>query len=241
MKTAFISGASRGIGKAIAEALAREGYMLALTCRNNFDRLEEFAGHLHRAYHTTTLLYPCDMSDYRQVNKVAETVLSNFSHLDVLINNAGISHIGLLQDLTIEEWHHIIDTNLSSCFYASKCFLPSMLKRHQGHIISISSIWGISGASCEVAYSTSKGGMNAFTKALAKELAPSGICVNAISCGVIDTDMNACFSKEEMTGLINEIPANRLGSPEDVAATVLGLLKMSYVTGQIIGCDGGYL
>ncbi len=240
MKTAFISGASRGIGRAIAEALASEGYALALTCKTNIDLLNEFAQYLDRTYDVSVKAYPCNMADYQEVSRVSNDVLTSFADVDVLINNAGISYIGLLQDMSPNEWKLILDSNLSSAFYTTKCFIPSMLAKKSGHIINISSIWGNAGASCEVAYSASKGGLNAFTKALAKELAPSGICVNAISCGVIDTDMNACFSKEELDEIKNDIPANRIGQPQDVAQTVLGLLSMRYVTGQIIGCDGGY-
>ena len=168
-------------------------------------------------------------------------LFEGISDLDVLVNNAGISHIGLLQDMTDDEWDEVIGTNLSSAFYTCRCAIPLMLRKHTGRILNISSVWGNVGASLETAYSASKGGLNAFTRALSKELAPSGICVNAIACGVIDTDMNACFSEEDMDALKKEIPADRIGSPEEVAALAVQLLRTpSYMTGQIITLDGGW-
>ena len=144
--------------------------------------------------------------------------------------------------MTNEEWNKIINTNLSGVFYCCRAAIPLMLSSHSGRIINISSMWGSVGASMEVAYSTTKGGMNSFTKALAKELAPSNIVVNAIACGVIDTDMNSCFNDEEMSDLINDIPIGRLGKPSEVAQVVLELASApEYMTGQIIGMDGGYI
>ena len=159
----------------------------------------------------------------------------------MLVNNAGISYIGLLTDMSVEEWQSVINTNLSSCFYTSRLAIPLMLQKHSGRIINISSVWGNVGASMEVAYSASKGGVNSFTKALAKELAPSNIQVNAISCGVIDTAMNHCFSQEEMDALREEIPADRLGQPKEVGQLVLQLIQApAYLTGQILTIDGGW-
>ena len=142
----------------------------------------------------------------------------------------------------IDDWNNIINTNLSSVFSTCKLAIPDMIRNHSGSIINISSVWGVCGASCEVAYSATKGGINAFTKALAKELAPSGINVNAIACGVIDTDMNRCFSDEERQNIIEEIPAGRMGSPDEVASLALSISEGSnYLTGQIIVLDGGYI
>ena len=164
-----------------------------------------------------------------------------FGGVDIVINNAGISHIGLLSDMSAEDWHRIIDVNLSSVFYTSKLAIPYMVSNKRGKIINISSVWGNIGASCEVAYSASKGGMNSFTKALAKELAPSNIQVNAIACGCIDTEMNRCFSEEERQDLIDEIPAGRFGTPEEVADLAYSLAtEHEYLTGQIISFDGGW-
>lgn len=238
MKTALVTGASRGIGLAIATILAQNGYHLHLTCKNSYDKLQEIAKKLSETYSISCKAYKTDMGNFAEV----WTLFSGIESLDVLINNAGVSHIGLLQDTSVDEWQKVIDTNLNSVFYTSKLTIPKMLANESGVIINISSIWGNAGASMEVAYSASKGGVNAFTKALAKELAPSNITVNAISCGVIDTDMNKCFSQAEMNALIEEIPANRLGTTEEVAKLVLQLINSpKYLTGQIITIDGGFL
>lgn len=238
MKTALVTGASRGIGLAIATILAQNGYHLHLTCKNSYDKLQEIAKTLSETYNVSCKAYKTDMGNFAEV----WTLFSDIDSLDVLINNAGVSHIGLLQDTSVDEWQKVIDTNLNSVFYTSKLTIPKMLANEGGIIINISSIWGNAGASMEVAYSASKGGVNAFTKALAKELAPSNITVNAISCGVIDTDMNKCFSQTEINALIDEIPANRLGTTEEVATLVLQLINSpKYLTGQIITMDGGFL
>ena len=171
------------------------------------------------------------------VNKTLE----KFSKIDVLVNNAGISYIGLLTDMQIEDWNHIVATNLTSVFSTCRCCVPSMVSQKSGKIISISSVWGNVGASCEVAYSASKGAVNSFTKALAKEVAPSGISVNAIACGTIDTSMNACFSAEERADLESEIPCGRYGTPVETAELAYAIVSQSpYLTGQIITLDGGW-
>lgn len=239
MKTAFISGASRGIGAGIARALAAEGYALALTCEKNIDALEMLADELTEQYDIEVLCFSADASDPSEMSGVCEEINEAFGTPDVVINNAGISYIGLITDMTPDEWDHIMGVNLSSVFYTTKAFLPGMIRRGSGHIINISSMWGRTGASCEVAYSATKGGMDAFTKALAKEVAPSGISVNAIACGVIDTDMNRGLDDEERAALSDEIPMCRFGTPEDVGRAVLSVLNTTYMTGQIIGVDGG--
>ena len=238
MKTALVTGASRGIGLSIATILAQNGYQLHLTCKNSYKKLKEIAKTLSEAYNVPCFAHKTDMGNFAEV----WTLFSQIDTLDVLINNAGISHIGLLQDTSVDAWQKVLDTNLNSVFYTSKLSIPKMLANEGGVIINISSIWGNAGASMEVAYSASKGGVNAFTKALAKELAPSNITVNAIACGVIDTDMNKGFSQAEMNALIEEIPANRLGTPKEVATLVLQLIDSpKYLTGQIITIDGGFL
>jgi len=234
---ALVTGASRGIGRAIAEALAEAGYHLILTCSHTLPDLQEVAACLEEKYGITCTAMAADASKPAAIEKV----FASLDHLDVLVNNAGISYIGLLTDMSVEEWQHVLNTNLSSCFYTSRLAVPLMLLKHSGRIINISSVWGNVGASMEVAYSASKGGVNSFTKALAKELAPSNIQVNAISCGVIDTAMNHCFSPEEMNALREEIPADRLGQPEEVAKLVLQLIQApTYLTGQILTLDGGW-
>ena len=234
---AMVTGASRGIGRAIAETLAEAGYHLILTCNHTLPELQAAAASLEETYGITCTAVAADASDPAAMEKV----FASLDHLDVLVNNAGISYIGLLTDMSIEEWQSVINTNLSSCFYTSRLAIPLMLQKHSGRIVNISSVWGNVGASMEVAYSASKGGVNSFTKALAKELAPSNIQVNAISCGVIDTAMNHCFTPEEMDALREEIPADRLGQPEEVAKLVLQLIQApAYLTGQILTLDGGW-
>ena len=242
IRTAFITGASRGIGRGIALVLARSGYNLALTCRRNKKDLDAFAQELHSRYMIDVCTYQCNASSYPEVASTIDAALAHFGKITLLVNNAGISKVGLLTDLSPEEWKELIETNLSSLFYHCKSIIPSMLQKEEGRIINISSMWGSVGASCEVAYSASKGGVNAFTRALAKELAPSNIPVNAIACGVIDTDMNRIFTEEDRQALSEEIPAGRFAEPEEVGEAVLALAQMpAYVTGQIIGMDGGYL
>lgn len=241
MPNAVITGASRGIGAAIAKSLAAEGYRLALLCEKNIGMLEDLADELTDEYDVDILTYNCNIQDYDETEQVLNEIIRAFETPDVLVNNAGIAHIGVLQDMSVEDWNRIIGVNLSSCFYTVHAFLPGMIRRGSGHIINISSMWGVSGASCEVAYSAAKGGVNAFTKALAKEVAPSGIYVNAIACGVIDTEMNRGLTEEERAALVDAIPLGRFGTPEDVAGIVKNILSSTYMTGQIIGVDGGFL
>ena len=236
-KTALITGASRGIGRAAAECFGAAGYNLILTCRNSMDTLRETASRLQEKYDIQCRALRADMGREEDVIQLFQSI----EELDVLVNNAGISHIGLLTNMTAEEWHRIIAVNLDSCFYTCRAAIPLMLKNHSGKIINISSVWGTQGASMEVAYSASKGGMNAFTRALAKELAPSGIQVNAIACGIIDTAMNDCLSPEDKAALTAEIPADRLGLPEEAAKLILQTAQSpEYMTGQIITIDGGW-
>lgn len=237
-KIAFLTGASRGIGKAIAIALAKEGYDLYLVCHTQKELLLSLMEGLEMEYHISCTGFAGDISDYHFV----EQCFRNIKRLDVLINNAGISYVGLFQDMTPEEWKRILDTNLSSAFYTSKLAIANMLRQKSGKIVNISSVWGNAGASTEAAYSASKGGLNSFTKALAKELAPSNIQVNAIALGMMDTDMNNCFSMEEKASIIEDIPAGRMGNPKEAAELVINLLKSpAYLTGQIITMDGGWL
>ena len=237
-KSALITGASRGIGEAIAKQLAKEGCDLYLLCRHNKDRLVSLAQQLRAENKITCRCFTGDIADSSFVREVFAEIHS----LDVLVNNAGISYIGLLPDMSDEDWHKVIETNLSSVFYTCRAAAKLMLQNHAGKIINISSVWGNAGASMEVAYSASKGGVNAFTKALAKELAPSNIQVNAIACGIIDTDMNNVFTAEEMNLLIEEIPTDRIGRPEEAASLVSHIIASpSYLTGQIITLDGGWL
>lgn len=208
-KTILVTGASRGIGKAIALTYARNGWDVVITCLRREEELKK---------------------------------TQRFGSLDVLVNNAGISYIGLFQDMTPDEWNHILNTNLTSVFNCCRLAVPMMVSRKSGRILNISSVWGVCGASCEVAYSATKGGINAMTRALAKELAPSSIQVNAIACGAIDTEMNQFLDEEERNALLEEIPAGRMGRAEEVGKLAYQLgSEDSYLTGQIIQLDGGWI
>ena len=236
-RTILITGASRGIGRAIAYTAAPHFERMIIICKNSFEMLLDLKQELEKEYPIECMAYVGDMGDYAFV----ESVFSGLDRIDAVVNNAGISYIGLLSDMTPDEWNHVMNTNLNSVFYTSKLAIPLMLSRKEGRIINISSIWGNAGASMEVAYSTSKGGINSFTKALAKELAPSKITVNAIACGLIDTQMNQCFSKEELKSVIEEIPCDRMGSPKEIGDLCLMLANSpTYLTGQIITIDGGW-
>ena len=236
-KRAFITGASRGIGEAIARELASAGYELYLSCYSSSDRLTSLSAELAGQYNIECTSFIGDIGNYEFV----KSCFADIDSLDILVNNAGISYVGLLSDMSTEDWDAVIRTNLSSCFYTSKQAIPLMLKKHAGQIINISSVWGNVGASMEVAYSASKGGLNSFTRSLAKELAPSNIQVNAIACGVIDTDMNKHLSMSDLEILKGEIPADRIGTTIEVAKMVRHVIEApSYLTGQIITLDGGW-
>ncbi len=239
--TVLITGASRGIGQAIAIAFAKAGYQLVITCSKSENELLSLAEVLTNHYGAEVLTSVGDIGDYEYVTHLFHAIEKRFGRLDVLVNNAGISYVGLLTDMSIDDWNRIVNTNLTSVFSTCKHAVPHMVRQQAGKIINISSVWGNVGASCEVAYSACKGGMNTFTKALAKELAPSGIQVNAIACGCIDTQMNACFSEEDRISLAEEIPTGRFGTPKEVADLVLDLAqKHNYLTGQVITLDGGW-
>lgn len=240
-KHVLITGASRGIGAACAFTFAAHGYHVFLNCNKSIDALQKVAGSITQQGGACTLV-PGDVGDPDTVRAIFEKISTIAPGLDVLINNAGISYVGLLTDMSDEEWTRILNTNLSSSFYCSRAAIPYMVRQKKGKIINISSMWGRVGASCEAAYSATKAGMNGLTMALAKELAPSNIQVNAIACGVIDTEMNAVFSDEERQELAEEIPAGRFGTTAEVGQLAFDLSENhSYLTGQIIGLDGGFI
>ena len=207
-----ITGASRGIGKGIALELADRENNLIINCVNNVDKLEETKS-IIESKGAQCSIYSCDVSDYEQCKAMIEHCVNSYGSIDVLINNAGISSVGLFQDMSPCEWERIWNVNVSSVFNCCNIALPYMISKKQGKIINISSVWGNVGASCEVAYSATKGAVNSMTKALAKEVAPSNIQVNAIACGAIDTDMNSHLSDEDKAALALEIPAGRFGLP----------------------------
>lgn len=241
-KIVCITGSSRGIGKAIALTFAQNGYDVVINCKKNVALMEELKIEIEKNYSVRCFGICADVSNPSEVSAMFSKISSEFGEIDLLINNAGIAYFGLISDMSPLEWQTLVDTNLSSAFYCSKAVIPHMVQQKSGSIINISSIWGNCGASYEAAYSATKGGLNTFTKALAKELAPSNIPVNAISCGVIDTEMNRHLSEEELQSLIEEIPACRMGRPEEVGALALLLANApKYLTGQIITLDGGLL
>ena len=241
-KTIFITGASRGIGKSIALLFASRGYHTFLNCSSSVDELKKLRAYITEKYHTPCTLVPGNVGNPDHVRAIYNKIYQECTHLDVLVNNAGISYINLLTDMTDEDWNRIIQTNLSSVFYCCRQAIPPMVSKRSGKIINISSMWGTSGASCEVAYSATKSGIHGLTRALAKELAPSNIQVNAIACGVIDTEMNGRLNEEERQDLMDEIPSGRFADPEEVAELALKLTDTpAYMTGQIIGIDGGFI
>lgn len=239
----LITGSSRGIGKSIAYAFAQAGARVILNSANNKAQLNEtyneFINNKFQAYS-----YFGDVSLYDSAKELFNAIYDTFGdYPSIVINNAGISYVGLFTDTSPEVWHQIMTTNLTSAYHCSYLAVPHMIKKQKGIIINISSIWGNTGASCEVAYATSKSALNGFTKSLAKELGPSHIRVNAIACGWIDTDMTKTFTEEEKNAFLEDIPLCRTGSPLDVANTCLFLASggSSYLTGQVINLDGGLL
>lgn len=240
-KTVLVTGSSRGIGRACALTFARAGYHILLNCRASLGLLEETEQEILSLGGTCTKL-PADVSNPDAVREMFRAIAAQQAEPDVLVNNAGAAYFGLLTDMSDEDWDHIIGTDLSSVFYCCRAAIPHMVSQKQGKIINISSMWGTSGASCEAAYSAAKAGVHGLTKALAKELAPSNIQVNAVACGAIDTEMNARLSTEERRSLEEEIPAGRFGTTQEIADLVLSLAQSpSYLTGQVIGIDGGFL
>lgn len=241
-KNVLITGASRGIGEACAKLFAAEGFHIFLNCNHSIEKLKKVKAEIEEIYPDSCTLVPGDVSDPDAVREMFRTIHSTCQGVDILINNAGLAHIGLLMDMTDGEWDRIIQTNLSSVFYCCREAVKDMVRTHSGRIINVSSMWGSAGASCEAAYSASKAGIHGLTKALAKELAPSGIPVNAIAFGVIDTTMNSQLDDEERRELEEEIPAGRFASPEEAAQMILRVAQSpAYMTGQIIGFDGGFL
>ncbi len=242
MKTAVITGASRGIGRAVAYKFASEGYNVVLNALHDSENLKSALKSCFESGNNNCIAVPGDVSDPSFAQKLIKDAAEHFGGIDILINNAGISFVGLIQDTNDLIWDKVIHSNLSSIHYLTRAVIPYMLEKHSGKIINVSSVWGADGASCEVAYSASKGGVNAYTKAAAKELAPSGIAVNAVACGCIKTDMLSCYSEDELESLKEQIPCGRLGTPEEIAEVIhhIGVLP-SYVTGQIITADGGWI
>lgn len=240
-KTILVTGSSRGIGKAIAVKYAKKGYNVVINCLKNEELLLKTKKEIE-GYQVSCLAFVGDVGDYEVAKEMFKQIKKQFGSVDILVNNAGVSYIGLLSDMDIGSWNQILQSNLTSVFNCCHLAIPDMVAKKRGKIINISSVWGNVGASCEVAYSATKGGVNSLTKALAKELAPSNVQVNAVACGAIDTEMNHFLEDSELVQLINEIPASRLGKAEEVADFIYSLThKNEYLTGQVISFDGGWI
>lgn len=234
-KKVLVTGASRGIGYCIAESFARRGYTVFATYNKTADTLPVLSEKLRREGYSLTPVF-CDVSDEASVDAMHKTV----GDIDILINNAGIAQFALLSDISSADWDNMMNTNLKSAFLCSKAFSRGMINKNFGRIINISSVWGVVGASCETHYSASKSGMIGFTRALAKELGPSGITVNCIAPGVIETEMNAHLTEADMASLCDETPLGRIGKPEDIAHATLFFAEADFITGEILNVGGGF-
>lgn len=220
--------------------MQKNGYNVVLNYNKSEEQAKEIKENLSKAGYNIEI-FKADVSKKEEVKKLIEFTLNKFENIDVLINNAGISQMKLFTDITEEEWDNIMNVNLKSAYYTMQEVLPNMINRKQGLIINISSVWGIVGASCEVAYSVSKAGLDALTKSLAKELGPSNIRINSIAPGIIDTEMNNHLDEETKKELTEEIPLNRIGKPIDIYRCAKWLVEDDYTTGQIISPNGGWI
>ena len=240
MKTVLVTGGSRGIGKCIVENLAKDGFNVVL----NYNKSEKQAKQIQKELSEQGInieICKADVSKREEVKKLVKFTLSKFKNIDILINNAGIAKLQMFNDITDEDWNEMLNTNLNSVFYTTQEVLPNMIHNKNGCIINISSIWGVVGASCEVAYSVSKAGINGMTKSLAKELGLSNIRVNAIAPGVIDTEMNSNLDNAIKEQIKNDTPLNKIGKPMDIYRCAKWLIEDEFTTGQIISPNGGYV
>ena len=237
MKTALITGGSRGIGSELVRHFARNGYSVAFTYKSSAKEAEALS------LETGALAIKADSANESEVSLAVARTIETLGGIDCLINNAAISSFSLFTDITLDEWNEMVAVNLTGAFLYSKLTIPDMLKRKTGRIINITSMWGLVGSSCEVHYSATKAALIGMTKALAKELGPSGITVNAIAPGVINTEMNSKLSDEDVEALVNDTPLMRIGEPSDVAATAYFLATegASFITGEVINVSGGYV
>lgn len=238
--TVVITGGAGGIGSACARAFAGEGYRVAVVYRSSETEAKKLVEELH-GMGADAECFRADLRSFKDTAALAEAVLKRFGRVDVLVNNAGISQIKMFTDLTEEDWDDMMDSNLKSVFNCCRHFLPGMISEKHGRIVNISSMWGQQGASCEVHYSAAKAGIIGMTKALAQEVGLSGITVNCVAPGVIDTKMNSELTEDDLAALREEIPLYRIGTPEETAEAVLFLAspKASYITGQVLGVNGG--
>ena len=241
MSVALVTGSSRGIGAACAQALARSGYKVCINCIERMDLAQALAARL-REEGCQVICHQADVADSESVKEMIRHIERELGPVELLVNNAGIAHPEQFQDIAPETWKRLFDVNLGGCFNTIQAVLPHMLHEHAGCIINMSSIWGEHGASCEVAYASTKHAIIGLSRALAAELAPTGIRVNCIAPGVIDTDMVQVLGKETLDSLArDQIPLGRLGKAEEIAETVLYLARAGYTTGQVITVDGGFI
>ncbi len=241
-KTVLITGASRGIGRAAAELFAERGYRVLLNYRRSKAAAEELEREL-AARGADVMAYGADVADRAQVEAMADACERRFGGVDVLVCNAGIARQGLFTDLTPEEWREMMGIHVDGAFHCCQAVLPGMIRKKEGSILLVSSIWGMTGASCEVAYSTAKAALIGMTKALAKEVGPSGIRVNCVAPGVVDTAMNAALDGETLASLREETPLGRLGTPREIAQAIVFLAspEASFITGQVLSPNGGFV
>lgn len=242
MKTVWITGASGGIGNAAARLFAQEGYQVAAGYCRGRESAEALCEELRRQGYTAEA-FGADLTDPEEVRRTLRAIEAAFGGVDVLVNNAGIAQQKLLTDMTDDEWRRMFAVNTDSVFYTCRAVIPQMVRRHAGSIVNVSSVWGVRGASCEAAYSASKAAVIGLTKALAKELGPSGIRVNCVAPGVIDTPMNACFDAQTMASLAKETPLCRIGTSGEAAEAILFLAsdRARFITGQTLCADGGFM
>lgn len=238
MKTVVVTGGSRGIGKAIVEKFAENGWNVIL----NYNKSIEAAKKIEKEFKNVKI-FKADVTNRKEVQAMFDYANTNFGNIDVLVNNAGIGCTGLLQDLSFEEWQDVFNVNVNGVFHCTQEILPQILRNHTGKIINISSVWGMVGSSCEVAYSASKAAIIGFSKALAKEVGPSGITVNVVAPGIIMTDMVSQYTIEEFDAIREQIPLGEIGSTQDIANSVYFLASeaANYITGQVLSPNGGWI
>ncbi|MBR2967901.1 MAG: 3-oxoacyl-ACP reductase FabG [Clostridia bacterium] len=241
-RVALVTGASRGIGKAIAIELAKSGFKVLVNCKQNIDLARATADEICASGGRADV-FQADVSKPAQVDAMCQYATKVFGFVDTIVNNAGISRYSLFTDETSQSYDEVMNVNLRGVFNVCKAFAPNMISNRFGRIINVSSMWGLVGASCEALYSASKAGVIGFTTALAKELGPSGITVNAVAPGVIKTDMLSGISEQTISSLVEETPIGRVGQPCDVAAAVrfLASKEAGFVTGEVINCSGGFV
>lgn len=237
-QTVLVSGGSRGIGRAVCERFYALGYNVAFCYRSSDDSAAELCSRL-----TGSVSYRLDVADSAAVNRMADDVIAKFGRIDALVCCAGVAEQRLFCDISDEQWNRMIAVNLGGTFNCCRAVLPHMIRRKQGSIVTVSSIWGVTGGSCEVHYSAAKAGIIGLSRALAKEVGPSGIRVNCVAPGVIDTDMNAALTEQTLADLREETPLGRIGTPDEIAAAIAFLCSndAAFITGQLLGANGGFL